>query len=130
MTSANNDPVIARLLQQIEERKAAVKALDKERDQLGQRASQMIRDTKEYEQLYQEILQRHGWSKGTASRNGFRGVAAVITQCRKSVENQSTEAGENPQPAQEQSAAPATPALPGQSATPEDGFLGQAEPVI
>lgn len=107
-----------------------MKALDKERDQLGQRASQMIRDTKEYEQLYQEILQRHGWSKGTASRNGFRGVAAVITQCRKSVENQSAEAGENTQSAQEQSAAPAAPALPEQSPIPEDGFLGQSKSVI
>lgn len=130
MTSANNDPVIARLLQQIEERKAAVKALDKERDQLSQRAHQMIRDAQEYEQLYQEILQRHSWSKGTASRNGFRGVASVITQCRKSVEDQGAEESEGPQPAREQSAAPAAPALPEQSAIPEDGFVGQAEPAI
>lgn len=130
MTSATNDPVIARLLQQIDERKAAVKALDKEKDQLSQRAHQMIRDTQEYERLYQEILQRHGWSKGTASRNGFRGVASVITQCRKSVENQGAEAGEDPQPAQEPAAAPSTPALPEQPAVQHDGFLGQTESVI
>lgn len=130
MTSANNDPVIARLLQQIDERKAAVKALDKERDQLSQRERQMIRDTQEYEQLYREILKRHGWSKGTASRNGFRGVATVITQCRKSVENRSVEEGKDPLPVQEQSAAPSAPALPEKSAIPEDGSLSQAEPVI
>lgn len=59
MTSANNDPVLARLLQQVEERKAAVRALDKERDQLSQKARQMIRDAQDYERLYQEILKRH-----------------------------------------------------------------------
>lgn len=130
MTSADNDPVIARLLQQIDERKAAVKALDKERDQLSQRERQMIRGTQEYEQLYQEILKRHGWSKGTASRNGFRGVATVITQCRKSVGKQATEESGDPQSAQGQDAALSEPVQQEQSAIPEDGSLGQAEPVI
>ena len=90
----------------------------------------MIRDTQEYERLYQEILQRHGWSKGTASRNGFRGVAAVITQCRKSVENQGAEAGEDPQPAEAPTAAPSTPALQEQPAVQHDEFLDQTESVI
>ncbi|MBH9981095.1 MULTISPECIES: hypothetical protein [Bifidobacterium] len=130
MTSANNDPVLARLLQQVEERKAAVRALDKERDQLSQKARQMIRDAQDYERLYQEILKRHSWSKGTASRNGFRGVAAVITQCRKSVDEQAPEGSGDPQPAQGQAAAPAGSVQQEQSAMPEGGFLGQAEPVI
>lgn len=86
MTSINDDPVIASLQRQIQERRAVVQALRKERDQLNQKAQQLVHEAEEYDRLYNEIMQKHDWSKGTATRNGFRSPSTVIAQCRKVVE--------------------------------------------
>lgn len=86
MTSINDDPVIASLQRQIQERRAVVQALRKERDQLNQKAQQLVHEAEEYDRLYNEIMQKHDWSKGTATRNGFRSPSTVIAQCRKAVE--------------------------------------------